>query len=167
LDVRVIFLGANVAKQIAGYLGLIETLNAKLDRLAGSEFEAAIRAMEQANRSEFERDTLFREARSRFNKAISLEENERLALSFVGLAFCHAKLGDDQNAREALRGVSGVEMKGKGSSIAKGAAVALLIPGLGPMVAPVFWATFEGRKKKLEELKSAISLFLETSQENS
>jgi len=39
--------------------------------------EAAIRSLEQAATSGFERDSLLRDARSRFNKAISLEDNER------------------------------------------------------------------------------------------
>jgi hypothetical protein len=34
VDIRAVFLGVNLAKEVAGYLGLIETLNAKIDRLA-------------------------------------------------------------------------------------------------------------------------------------
>lgn len=89
MDITMIFHGASIAKQIAGYLGIIETMEVKLDRLAGSEFEAAIRSLKQAASSQSECNSLLREARSRFNKAISLENSERLARSYIGLALCH------------------------------------------------------------------------------
>ncbi len=121
MDITMIFHEANIAKQLAGYLGIIETMDAKLDRLAGAEFEAAICSLEQAATSQTERDSLLREARSRFNKAISLENNERLALSYIGLALCHFQLGDDYNGREALRAISNIEMKATYTSLTKGA----------------------------------------------
>lgn len=111
MDIRTIFYGATLSQQIAGYTGLIETINAKINRLASSELEAAIRSLEQAATSEFERDSLLRDARSRFNKAISLEDNERLALSYMGLALCHFQLGDNHNGREALQTIDSIKMK--------------------------------------------------------
>lgn len=40
MDIKAVFLGVNLAKEVASYLGLIETLNTKVDKLARSEFEA-------------------------------------------------------------------------------------------------------------------------------
>jgi hypothetical protein len=164
MDIRMIFLGANVAKQIAGYLGLVETLNVKLDRLVGSEFEAALRSLEQAGASISERDFLLREARSRFNKSISLEDNERLAMSYIGLAFCHAQLGDSYNAREALRAVKNIEIKGKAASLAKAGLAAVLLPGIGPAI-PL--SDFAAKKARLEEVKKSVQSFLESGYEHS
>jgi len=53
-------------------------------------------------RSEQEQQTLLREARARFNRAISLEKGFRLALTHLGTAFCHWHLGDHTNARRSL-----------------------------------------------------------------
>lgn len=85
------------------YIGLIEDrIEKQLIALANSEFDAGVRALEQAARSDSERASLLREARARFNKAISLETGHRLAMSLLGLAFCHAGLGDRCNANVAL-----------------------------------------------------------------
>jgi hypothetical protein len=187
MDITMIFHGANIAKQISGYLGIIETMDAKLDRLAGAEFEAAIRSLEQAATSQCERDSLLREARSRFNKAISLENSERLALSYIGLALCHFQLGDDYNGREALRAVNLIKLEGetlaedreetkaileeqlaqidKVSGLTAAAAIYVIYAMVltyevcGVIVEP--YAT--ARREKFRELKRSVQRFLETS----
>ena len=91
-----------LARSIAEFAGLIETIGTKIDRLAKAEFEAGFRALEQAAISSSEKDSLLREARYRFNKAISLEKEERLFLCHVGLAICHKELCDSSNFKLSL-----------------------------------------------------------------
>ena len=45
---------------------------------------------------------MLREARYRFNKAISFEKEERLFLCHVGLAICHKGLSDHSNFKISL-----------------------------------------------------------------
>jgi len=170
MDIKMIFHGTSIAKQIAGYLGIIETMDAKLDRLAGSEFEGAIRSLKQAATSQSERNSLLREARSRFNKAISLENNERLALSYIGLALCHFQLGDDYNGREALRAVNFIKLvEGVAEKLKAGGEAVVIAAVLGPMlgakeIATVVAAHYYGvsRRKKFRELQDSVQRFLET-----
>jgi hypothetical protein len=76
MEPSVIFGSLKLARSIAEFAGLIETIGTKIDRLANAEFEAGFRALEQASISSSEKDSLLREARYRFNKAISLEKEE-------------------------------------------------------------------------------------------
>ena len=113
ITIGTLFSAINLAKAVAGYAGLIETLGFKIDRLAHSELEAGLRALEQACDADKERESLLREARSRFNKAVSLEDNERLAFAHIGLAICHFFLGERHNCRKALEGILEIQVTGK------------------------------------------------------
>jgi hypothetical protein len=88
VDILTIFKATSLVTSIAQYLGIIESISGKLDKLAQSEFEAGIRALNQASKSQTEEKSLLREARNRFNKAISLEKEERLALCYLVAAYC-------------------------------------------------------------------------------
>jgi hypothetical protein len=91
------------AQWLANYVGLVEDrIQKQLIALANSEFEAGYRALQQADRSDVEQQSLLQEARNRFNKALSLEVGHRLALSLMGLALCHLGLGDRYNANVSL-----------------------------------------------------------------
>jgi len=102
MEPSVIFGTLKLARSIAEFSGLIETIGTKIDRLANAEFESGFRALEQASISISEKDSLLREARYRFNKAISLEKEERLFLCHVGLAICHKELSDQANFKISL-----------------------------------------------------------------
>jgi hypothetical protein len=105
VEIGTILKGATLALSAAKYFGLIQDhLRLKVEQLAGSELEAGFRALEQAAYSETEKDTLLREARSRFNKATCLEEGFHQAAAYLGLALCHLNLGDSINAEKAIGG---------------------------------------------------------------
>ena len=72
IEIGVLFEGLGLAKSVAEYLGIIESLDIKLDRLANSELEAGNRELQQAIRSSTEQTSLLQSARNRFNKAIEL-----------------------------------------------------------------------------------------------
>jgi hypothetical protein len=109
-EVATIFEAVSFVTSAAEFLGLLEDrLQAKLDQLAGSELEAGTRALRQAADSQTEQQWLLREARGRFNKAVSLETGLRQALAHLGLALCHWQLGDRTNAAASLRELSAVE----------------------------------------------------------
>jgi hypothetical protein len=103
--------------------GLIDTLSAArgaldssqqkilqlAEQLSGADVEAAWRMLEQAARSESERESLLRDARFCFNRAISLEHGCRLAWAWFGLALAHCGLGDNTNGTAALLSFVAVE----------------------------------------------------------
>lgn len=91
---------AQAAGRFTGYIQ--DCVQQKLIALANSEFDAGLRALRAAENSETERTTLLQEARACFHKAISLEKGHRLAATLLGLAVCHAGLGDRFNANVAL-----------------------------------------------------------------
>ena len=104
MEVGVIVSGLSLAKSIAEFFGLIESVtNQKLDSLIQAEFGAGLSLLEQATQSKNEQISLLREARNCFTKATVLEKNERLFFSYLGLAACHHHLGDEVNAKRALR----------------------------------------------------------------
>ena len=104
IDLMLAIKSATLAMSVAKYMGIVQDkLALKIDQLAGSELESGLRALQQAANSESEQQFLLREARARFNKAVSLEKGLRLAATYVGLALCHVNLGDAINAERAIR----------------------------------------------------------------
>ncbi|MGK7916445.1 MAG: hypothetical protein AB4038_13035 [Prochloraceae cyanobacterium] len=89
-------------KAITNYLGITDSLGVKFNKLINSELNAGILALKQAQFSNVERESLLREARTRLNKAIYLEKEERLVSAYLGLAMCHQQLGDQENAKLTL-----------------------------------------------------------------
>jgi tetratricopeptide (TPR) repeat protein len=103
MDVSSLFTALSHTEGVLRYLGILQDKMAhQLDLLSKSEFEAGLRALQQASRSQEERTSLLREARNRFNQALSLETGLRLAWAQLGLALCHHALGDTANAKEVL-----------------------------------------------------------------
>lgn len=106
---EILIKGINLTVSVGKYLNIIkDKLQLKLEELAGSELEAGIRSLQQASNSDNERTFLLREARNRFNKAISLENDLRLAAAYIGLALCHSFLNDKTNAKIALNDLTKV-----------------------------------------------------------
>ncbi len=98
------------SKAIGNYFGIIDSLEIKIGKLINSELDAALRAMRQASNSDRETQALLREARSKLNKAIYLEKEERLVLAYLGLALCHYQLGDINNSQQTLIEFSELEI---------------------------------------------------------
>jgi hypothetical protein len=104
MDYIDLFRLAPTVANLARYMGLVSNeVERGVELLRGSELEAGLRALKQAQMSDRERHDLLREARARFNKAISLEREYRLALTYVSLAICHHHLDDSANASAVLR----------------------------------------------------------------
>jgi len=103
------FLGKKV-KAIGNYLGILDSLEIQIKKLISSELNSAIIALKQAQNSETESISLLREARSKFNKAIYLEQEERLVASYLGLALCHYQLEDITNAANTLKEFAEIEI---------------------------------------------------------
>lgn len=120
VEISAIFGTFKLAKAIAEFSGLIKTVSSKIDLLADAEFEAGFRALKQASISTSEKTSLLREARNRFNKAISFEKKERLFLCHIGLAICHKGLRDLPNFKSSMESASKVDttnlVAGSGSS---------------------------------------------------
>ena len=94
--------GLSLAEAVAGLLGLVESIDEKIDALTESELKAGILELDQAINSTSETQSLLRSARGHFNKAIHLEKGSKLCLAHLGLALCHRFLGDTANATRAL-----------------------------------------------------------------
>ncbi|MEM8723141.1 MAG: hypothetical protein AAGE84_28290 [Cyanobacteria bacterium P01_G01_bin.39] len=110
ISIGLIFGTLNAAEKIAGYLGIVETLNGNITQLKNSYLTSGIRALKQAQASESEFEFLLREARSRFNQAIDLEKEEKLITAYLGLALCHHGLGDKNNCHLSLRAIEDIEL---------------------------------------------------------
>ncbi len=169
MEIITVFKGANLAKCLAEYVGIIESISSKIDRLAQAEFEAGIRALNQAAKSEKEQSSLLREARNRFNKAISLEKEERLALSYLGLALCHYHLGDYENTRDSLRDLLRQEFFGDYAGVKAGLADAgsvVVKPALAFPVLLKYGGFYSNRlkekKKEIKELKDSVARVLKS-----
>jgi hypothetical protein len=93
-----------IIDSINAYLGLVESLDSKVKKLLHSELNSAIRFYDQASKAQKQEQSiqLINDARVCFTKALDLEEEERLATTYIGLAVCQAQLEDWRNAQATL-----------------------------------------------------------------
>jgi hypothetical protein len=127
-----IFQIAKIGVAIAQYLGLIEDGQEKqINTLIASELNAGLRALEQAKNSRTETQSLLREARSRFNKAATMERGYRLVLARFSIALCHHLLEDNDNAHRELSAISQITIESlfpKRKWLVATSALAILLP---------------------------------------
>ena len=103
MDISVLFYSKDVVKSVIEYLGFVETIYEKVEKLGQAKLDSGIKALEQAKKAPKEEvPWLIREARSKFNEAISIEKNERLGIAYLGLALCFSYLEDEANCIDAL-----------------------------------------------------------------
>lgn len=186
LEMEDIFEAASCAQSLSVYLSSMEAeqdlLGLQVQALKDSEFEAGLRALEQASRSETEAVFLVREARGRFNKALSFETGLRLAHTHVALAICHSNLGDGENAGRALQETLNVSipplaeeaerLKGIGIGAGMGALLMGPLGWLGTGVAVLGTVAYRAHQsnireglhaqqsQELEELKESVRSYL-------
>jgi len=184
VELALVMKGVSLGLSVAKYTGIIQDhLELKIEQLAGSELEAGLRALQQAANSEHEHQSLLREARGRFNKAISLEKDYRLAAAHLGLALCHAGLGEAVNAAQAISDLVQVQPPNPSLLLKAGQVVnipavnrmswgslvvsAFLPPG-GPLGAlPIAIAKVAGpeAEKRLAQHEEAVAHLVELQQE--
>ncbi len=102
IEIGLIFTALGAAKSVAEFVGILDSIEAKIDRLVQSELNAGLRALEQAARATAEQVPLLREARGCFNRAVSLEMGYRQVVALLGLSLCHHRLDDKPNSTKAL-----------------------------------------------------------------
>ena len=113
MGAAVIFGAVNLSSSIAGYLGLIDNVNSNVKKLLHQSFVSAVQNLNYATTASGTNQMEYiRRARDLFIDAISVEENENLISSYVGLGMCQHLLGDFQNSsmtiEEGLNTVPGV-----------------------------------------------------------
>lgn len=172
INIGLVFGSLNAAEKIASYLGIVETLNGKIDQLKDSYFTSGIRALKQAQISEYEYKSLLREARSKFNRAIDLEKEEKLIATYMGLAFCHHGLGDQKNCYFALQAIENIDLDDnfllrRATGIwqdsafggGRGGMYMSIIRGLVGIKSRAE-LEFEERQKKVNEIKKSVRNYL-------
>lgn len=170
--VAIIFSSLNFAKSVASYTKIIESLDAKVEKLSKAEFNAGVNSLEQAMYASDERTTLLREARAFFNKAVGLEKDDRLILSYLGLSLCHYHLGEYENSKRSLQNALKVEATGETLSKVGSAAEIIFLGGIAHKISKVLallndnptntfsQAWYEKKRRKIEELKDEIRGYL-------
>jgi hypothetical protein len=113
--ISLIFRAPDLIKSVAGYIGLIESIEKKLEKLLRSDFNAGVRCLQELHSTSNQQEFLLKEAWRRFHTALSHETGERKALTYVGLALCQEHLGETTLATATLRELSCYKHIAKGS----------------------------------------------------
>lgn len=107
MGAAVIFGAVNLSSSIAGYLGLIDNVNSNVKKLLHQSFVSAVQNLNYATTASGTNQMEYiRRAKDLFINAISVEENENLISSYVGLAMCQHLLGDFQNSSMTIERIS-------------------------------------------------------------
>lgn len=95
----------NTAKKLLECIGLLESIDSKINKLIQCELNTGIEYLEKAansNKKDSQKHFL-RTAELCFTKAKSLEKNERLCIAHIGVVICLYYLGERQNTINKLR----------------------------------------------------------------
>jgi hypothetical protein len=145
IDIRLMFTAIGVAKSAAEFAGILDSIEAKIDRLVQSELNAGLRALEQAAHGSSEQVSLLREARGCFNKAVSLEMGYRRVVALLGLSLCHHWLDDKTNCTRTLEEILEIDPV---------AVLKLVIAGLKEIYNPF---TISKQMKEVKQIKEEIA----------
>lgn len=116
LDPLTVLLEAGPAMElIAEYLGLIESLDSKVDRLLDADLKTAVALLQQARANPPKAGHLIHEARIFFTRAASIESGSadearrhKRAVALLGLWSCCQADGDTINADAALKDIDSI-----------------------------------------------------------
>ncbi len=106
---------SSAVKLVAEYLGVIDSLDSKIDRLLDADHKTAVSLFEQAKQNPKKADQLISEARICFTRAAainadSMDEQHRnkRALALLGLWACCVAADDEPNAKLALEKITDI-----------------------------------------------------------
>jgi hypothetical protein len=107
----------DAVKLIGEYLGLIESLNSKVERLLDADHKTAVSLLEQAKTNPEKAGNLVQDARIYFTRAAAIqsdstEESRRhkRALALLGLWACCRHTGDESNAAMTMQEIAGISV---------------------------------------------------------
>lgn len=126
---------ASLAQRITSLFGLMEFVDAKVDKLLHADFGAAYRQLEAARNSNSEAEQVhqLRDARTTFQHAVEKEDGSRKALALLGLACCQQWLGEKANCTNNLNEILQINPKTFANRV-KGVAKFGLIAATGVLV---------------------------------
>jgi tetratricopeptide (TPR) repeat protein len=103
----------NAIKIVAEYLGIIESLDSKVDRLLDADMKTAVALLEQAKANPSKAGELLKDARIFFTRAAEIQSDSmstsrrnKRALALLGLWSCCQAVGDPPNANLALKKIT-------------------------------------------------------------
>ena len=116
--VGLLFAAPDAIKLISEYLGIIESLDSKFERLLDADLKTAISLFEQARANPDKSADFVRSARIYYTRAAevqadSMDESRRhkRAVALLGLYACCKAESDNPNAERALRKISEIPSK--------------------------------------------------------
>ena len=106
-----IFSTINMAKSIAAYLGLIESVDRNIQRLLHQAFRGATENLQYAKSSSGANQLDYiKRARDKFIDAVAVEQDENLISSLLGLSMCQHLLGDTANSKVTFERIKSVKL---------------------------------------------------------
>ncbi len=104
MDIGIFFTAGRVISCIGNYIGFIDTIDSKIDKIVKADLNTALRILKEIqNSSSSLQIELIKEAASKFRRALSLEKEIRLCISYLGLAMCQFHLGELKNFNITLQ----------------------------------------------------------------
>lgn len=161
MDISLILSCIDLAKSVACYLKLCESIDSKITSLINCELNSGIRALNHAISANTQQLFYIKEAWFCFNRAISLEKDERLVLAYIGLAACNSYLKETQNAKKAL--LDALKVRNSGNKFIADHPGFLPFGLPGGALALMYRVQYYSREKRLESLKNDIRKYLEQS----
>ncbi len=157
---------APLSQCISEYIHLIKSLGLNLDLMDSVELENGLWTLNRIANTTTPKLWL-RRAWQYFKGASKVEHDERLAVTFLGLAFCHYHLNELVDYKQVLENLVKLEMTGqetarKAKSLLVGEHVVLniMLPLLFLFAVDVWLKRYQERKRKLEELQQSVKSYL-------
>lgn len=159
MDIALILACLDLAKSIASFLKLCESIDSKIDRLLNCDLGAGITALNHAVNSRSQEFFYIREAWHSFNRATNLEKDERLILAYIGLALCNTYLNEKENAKQCLH--YALEVKNSGNGFIANNTFLSFFPGVIGPGTRIYSIQYNNRERRLNSLKADINNYLQ------
>ena len=100
--IAILFKTPSILKSVAGMLGIIDTIEKKVDKLTQSEYNAGVRCLKELRITNGNLVDFLNQARNLIRIAITHESHERKALAYINYAFCNYRLNEKLIAIDVL-----------------------------------------------------------------
>lgn len=181
--IPLIFKAPDLIKSTAAMLGLVESVDSKIDKMLKKDFNNGIRLLNELRLADKRHEFILEQAYTSFQGAINNERGKRKAIAYIGLAFCQYQLGEKKIAASTLQEFANWEYIDTGKRVVQGASalVGPTIPVLFPIVGllviskDIIWKSNDYDKlfkhfseipseKAVKELQESALKFLEEEQ---
>ena len=119
--VPLLFETPDIIKTAAVLIGLVESVDQKVDKLLKKDFNVGLRTLNELKNAKTQHEYLLRKGWDNFQAAINNETGKRKAMAYLCLAYCQHRMGEKKIAYSTLKEFTNWEYQDPAGRVKRGA----------------------------------------------